>query len=153
MGIGRGEQIDTLSGNLNFSTQLFKALGRGGSGVGITFSYNSQGRACPFRLLTFDDPQGFSGEVSCCAAVIREGRPRGSCVRVSLLAGRRKDGSAPRLHGFLVGIAAAAPSMTRERRAVRAACGIRHGIMPLRSGILLEQSGGSGHSRLLRSRS
>ena len=39
---GAGEQIDTLSGNLNFSTQLFKAMGRGGTGVGLNLSYNSQ---------------------------------------------------------------------------------------------------------------
>ncbi len=37
-----GEQIDTLSGNLNFSTQLFEAMGRGGWGVGLNLSYNSQ---------------------------------------------------------------------------------------------------------------
>src|SRR5579862_4810787 len=37
-----GEQIDALSGNLNFSTQLFKAMGRGGWGVGLNLSYNSQ---------------------------------------------------------------------------------------------------------------
>ena len=39
---GAGEQIDTLSGNLNYSTQLFKAMGRGGWGVGLNLSYNSQ---------------------------------------------------------------------------------------------------------------
>lgn len=37
-----GEQIDTLSGNLNYSTQLFQAMGRGGSAVGLNLSYNSQ---------------------------------------------------------------------------------------------------------------
>ncbi len=37
-----GEQIDTLSGNLNFTIPLFKAMGRGGSGQGFALSYNSQ---------------------------------------------------------------------------------------------------------------
>jgi hypothetical protein len=37
-----GEQIDLLSGNLNFSIPLFKALGRGGWGVTFALSYNSQ---------------------------------------------------------------------------------------------------------------
>ncbi|HXJ39105.1 MAG TPA: hypothetical protein VNH18_07490, partial [Bryobacteraceae bacterium] len=37
-----GEQIDTLSGNLNFTMPLFKAMGRGGWGVNFALSYNSQ---------------------------------------------------------------------------------------------------------------
>ena len=37
-----GEQIDLLSGNLNFSIPLFKAQGRGGWGVTFALSYNSQ---------------------------------------------------------------------------------------------------------------
>ena len=37
-----GEQIDTLSGNVNFSIALLKAVGRGGWGVPIGLSYNSQ---------------------------------------------------------------------------------------------------------------
>ena len=37
-----GEQVDLLSGNLNFSVPLFKAVGRGGWGVTFALSYNSQ---------------------------------------------------------------------------------------------------------------
>ena len=37
-----GEQIDMLSGNLNFTLPLLKALGRGGSSVGLALNYNSQ---------------------------------------------------------------------------------------------------------------
>ena len=37
-----GEQIDTLSGNLNFSTPLLKAMGRGGWSVPFGLSYNGQ---------------------------------------------------------------------------------------------------------------
>ena len=37
-----GENIDLLSGNLNFSIPLFKAMGRGTSGVSFALSYNSQ---------------------------------------------------------------------------------------------------------------
>ena len=39
---GAGEQIDTLSGNLNFTVPLVKALGRGGWSVNFVLSYNSQ---------------------------------------------------------------------------------------------------------------
>jgi RHS repeat-associated protein len=39
---GAGEQIDMRSGNLNYTMPLIKALGRGGWGVGINLSYNSQ---------------------------------------------------------------------------------------------------------------
>ncbi|MGC9969496.1 MAG: hypothetical protein ABSE56_02780 [Bryobacteraceae bacterium] len=37
-----GEQIDTRSGNLNFTLPLLKAMGRNGSGVPFALSYNSQ---------------------------------------------------------------------------------------------------------------
>ena len=37
-----GENIDLLSGNLNFSIPLFKAMGRGSSSVSFAISYNSQ---------------------------------------------------------------------------------------------------------------
>ena len=37
-----GEQIDLVSGNLNFSMPLMKALSRGGWGVTFVLSYNSQ---------------------------------------------------------------------------------------------------------------
>jgi hypothetical protein len=37
-----GEQIDTLSGNVNFTIPLFKAQGRGGTGVTLALSNNSQ---------------------------------------------------------------------------------------------------------------
>lgn len=37
-----GENIDTLSGNLNFTLPLVKAQGRGGWGVGFNLTYNSQ---------------------------------------------------------------------------------------------------------------
>jgi RHS repeat-associated protein len=37
-----GEQIDTRSGNLNFTLPLLKAEGRGGGGVPFALSYNSQ---------------------------------------------------------------------------------------------------------------
>ena len=37
-----GEQIDMLSGNLNFSLPLLKAVGRGGWGVGFNLIYDSQ---------------------------------------------------------------------------------------------------------------
>jgi hypothetical protein len=39
---GAGEQIDMRSGNLNYTMPLLKAMGRGGWGVGISLSYNSQ---------------------------------------------------------------------------------------------------------------
>ena len=39
---GAGEQIDTLSGNLNFTMPLFKAMGRGGWGETFALGYNSQ---------------------------------------------------------------------------------------------------------------
>jgi len=39
---GGGEQIDTRSGNLNFSIPLLKAMGRGGWSVPFGLSYNSQ---------------------------------------------------------------------------------------------------------------
>lgn len=39
---GAGEQIDTRSGNLNFSLPLLKAMGRGGWNVDFRLSYNSQ---------------------------------------------------------------------------------------------------------------
>lgn len=39
---GGGEQIDTLSGNLNFSLPLLKAQGRPGWGVPVNLVYNSQ---------------------------------------------------------------------------------------------------------------
>lgn len=39
---GGGENIDVLSGNLNFVMPLFKAQGRGGWGVGFNLVYNSQ---------------------------------------------------------------------------------------------------------------
>ncbi len=39
---GGGEQIDTLSGNLNFSLPLVKAQGRTGWQVPVGLSYNSQ---------------------------------------------------------------------------------------------------------------
>jgi len=39
---GMGEQIDTRSGNLNFSLPLLKAQGRGGWSVPFVLSYNSQ---------------------------------------------------------------------------------------------------------------
>lgn len=38
----QGENIDMLSGNLNFTVPLLKALGRGGSSVTFSLSYNSQ---------------------------------------------------------------------------------------------------------------
>jgi len=57
---GAGEQVDTLSGNLNYSTQLFKALGRGGTGVGVTLSYNSQlWRQDPGGTWKLDDDVGY----------------------------------------------------------------------------------------------
>jgi RHS repeat-associated protein len=37
-----GEQIDTLSGNVNFTMPLLKAQGRGGWGVSFSLNYNSQ---------------------------------------------------------------------------------------------------------------
>jgi hypothetical protein len=37
-----GEQIDLLSGNLNYTLPLLKAQGRGGWGVGFNLTYNSQ---------------------------------------------------------------------------------------------------------------
>ena len=39
---GGGEQIDMLSGNLNYTTPILKAMGRGGWGVGFNLAYNSQ---------------------------------------------------------------------------------------------------------------
>ena len=39
---GPGEQIDMLSGNVNFTLPLFKAVGRGNWGVTFALSYNSQ---------------------------------------------------------------------------------------------------------------
>jgi len=39
---GAGEEIDMLSGNLNFSVPLMKAMGRGNWGVTFALSYNSQ---------------------------------------------------------------------------------------------------------------
>jgi hypothetical protein len=39
---GAGEQIDTRSGNVNFTLPLVKALGRGGWGVTFSLSDNSQ---------------------------------------------------------------------------------------------------------------
>jgi hypothetical protein len=39
---GAGEQIDLLSGNLNFTLPLVRAMGRGGWGVTFAASYNSQ---------------------------------------------------------------------------------------------------------------
>jgi hypothetical protein len=39
---GAGEQIDTLSGNVNFTMPLFKAMGRGGWGETFALGYNSQ---------------------------------------------------------------------------------------------------------------
>ena len=39
---GAGEQIDLRSGNLNFTTPLLKAVGRGGTGVGFGLAYNSE---------------------------------------------------------------------------------------------------------------
>jgi hypothetical protein len=39
---GMGENIDVLSGNLNFTLPLLKAQGRGGWGVGFNLTYNSQ---------------------------------------------------------------------------------------------------------------
>ncbi|HYL35376.1 MAG TPA: hypothetical protein VEV17_05650, partial [Bryobacteraceae bacterium] len=37
-----GEQLDMRSGNLNYTIPLFKAMARGGWGVGFSLSYNSQ---------------------------------------------------------------------------------------------------------------
>jgi hypothetical protein len=37
-----GEQIDALSGNLNFTIPLVKAVGHGGSGAAFNLTYNSQ---------------------------------------------------------------------------------------------------------------
>ncbi len=37
-----GEQVDSLSGNVNFTIPLFRAQGRGGTGVTIALSNNSQ---------------------------------------------------------------------------------------------------------------
>jgi hypothetical protein len=37
-----GEQIDMRSGNLNYTTPILKAMGRGGWGVGFNLTYNSQ---------------------------------------------------------------------------------------------------------------
>jgi hypothetical protein len=55
-----GEQIDALSGNLNYSTQLFKAMGRGGWGVGLNLSYNSQlWRQDPGGTWKLDDDVGY----------------------------------------------------------------------------------------------
>jgi len=57
---GAGEQIDTLSGNLNYSTQLFKAMGRGGWGAGLNLSYNSQlWRQDPGGTWKLDDDVGY----------------------------------------------------------------------------------------------
>ena len=39
---GAGEQIDMLSGNLNYTTPILKAMGRGGWSVGFNLTYNSQ---------------------------------------------------------------------------------------------------------------
>ncbi|HWB99348.1 MAG TPA: hypothetical protein VG672_21715, partial [Bryobacteraceae bacterium] len=39
---GGGEQVDTLSGNLNFSIPLLKPMGRTGWSVSVGLSYNSQ---------------------------------------------------------------------------------------------------------------
>jgi RHS repeat-associated protein len=39
---GAGEQIDTTSGNLNFSLPILKVLSRGGWSVGVMLNYNSQ---------------------------------------------------------------------------------------------------------------
>jgi hypothetical protein len=39
---GGGEQIDTMSGNLNFTVPLVTAMGRGGWSVPFALSYNSQ---------------------------------------------------------------------------------------------------------------
>jgi hypothetical protein len=39
---GAGEQIDTTSGNVNFSVPLIKAMSRGGGSVQFVLSYNSQ---------------------------------------------------------------------------------------------------------------
>src|SRR6202035_1237005 len=36
-----GEQIDLLSGNVNYTLPLLKALGRGSWGVGVNLTYNS----------------------------------------------------------------------------------------------------------------
>ncbi len=39
---GGGEQIDMLSGNLNYTMPIIKAMGRGGWSVGFNLTYNSQ---------------------------------------------------------------------------------------------------------------
>ena len=39
---GSGEQVDVLSGNVNFSLPLLRAQGRGGWGVPFALTYNSQ---------------------------------------------------------------------------------------------------------------
>jgi hypothetical protein len=39
---GGGEQIDMRSGNLNYTTPILKAMGRGGWSVGFNLTYNSQ---------------------------------------------------------------------------------------------------------------
>ncbi len=39
---GGGEQIDMLSGNLNYTTPILKAMGRGGRSVSFNLTYNSQ---------------------------------------------------------------------------------------------------------------
>ncbi len=39
---GGGEEIDMLSGNLNYTTPMIKAMGRGGWSVGFNLTYNSQ---------------------------------------------------------------------------------------------------------------
>ncbi len=39
---GGGEQIDMRSGNLNYTTPILRAMGRGGWGVGFNLTYNSQ---------------------------------------------------------------------------------------------------------------
>jgi RHS repeat-associated protein len=39
---GGGEQIDMLSGNLNYTMPIVKAMGRGGWSVGFNLTYNSQ---------------------------------------------------------------------------------------------------------------
>jgi hypothetical protein len=39
---GGGEQIDLLSGNLNFTLPLVRPQGRGGTGVTLALNYNSQ---------------------------------------------------------------------------------------------------------------
>jgi hypothetical protein len=60
---GGGEQIDMRSGNLNFTQPLLKPMGRGGWGVPINLSYNSQNWRQPSTastsLLGADTGYGF----------------------------------------------------------------------------------------------